>query len=92
MIVYFLRVVVVVFLLRLLFRFVGGILRGIQGAPPTGRKAPSKGVPLVRDRVCNTYLPRDRAIRTMIGGQEAYFCSQSCKERAVAGAGRQDRR
>jgi hypothetical protein len=84
MIIYLVRVVVLLFLLRLLFRFVAGILRGLQGGPSPNRRAPSKGVPLVRDRVCNTFLPRDRALRATIGGHDEYFCSERCRDRAVS--------
>ena len=49
------------------------------------REAPPSGVTLVRDRVCNTFLPRERALVATIGGREEHFCSERCRTRAVAG-------
>jgi YHS domain-containing protein len=37
--------------------------------------------PMVRDRVCNTFLPRSRALELQVGGDTHYFCSESCRHR-----------
>jgi hypothetical protein len=50
-------------------------------APAAGQKG---GVDLVRDRVCNTFLPRARALPAVIGGREEHFCSPACRDRALA--------
>ena len=34
---------------------------------------------MVRDRVCNTFLPRSRAIILREEGQERFFCSERCR-------------
>jgi YHS domain-containing protein len=52
------------------------------GSPP-GAPADSAGLseePMVRDRVCNTFLPRSRAISVRIGDEEQFFCSERCRE------------
>lgn len=36
---------------------------------------------LVRDRVCNTFLPREKALRLSAPGGILYFCSEICLER-----------
>jgi YHS domain-containing protein len=36
------------------------------------------GGEMVQDPICNTYIPRSRAIEKTIGGQTVYFCSQPC--------------
>jgi len=36
---------------------------------------------MVRDRVCNTFLPRSRAIVEKTGGEEHFFCSDRCRRR-----------
>ncbi len=41
---------------------------------------------LVRDRICNTFLPRDRAVRAMVSGREEHFCSEACRDRALTAA------
>jgi hypothetical protein len=37
---------------------------------------------LVRDRVCNTFLPRDGALTVTTGGRTEHFCSAECRDRA----------
>jgi hypothetical protein len=39
--------------------------------------------PLVRDRVCNTFLPRERALVAVVDGREEHFCSTACRDRAL---------
>jgi hypothetical protein len=79
----FVRVIIVLLVVRLLFR---GLVAGLRG-PATGPAArPKRDRELVRDRVCNTHLPRDRALRVSLGGREEYFCSPECRDRALAGA------
>ena len=65
--------------LRLVGRFVKGVAEGMreEPAPP-----PSTGTEMVRDLVCNTFIPRERALRATVGGRESYFCSSECRARA----------
>lgn len=74
-----LRVLLVLFLVRLALRLLAGFLR-------RGRRtgAPDSGVEMVRDRMCNTFLPRHRALRAVIAGREEHFCSEACRDRAAA--------
>lgn len=72
-----LRVVLVLFLVRLSLR------AAVQLFGPRRAPVPSE-VDLVRDRVCNTFLPRGRAIRTIIHGREEHFCSAACAQRALS--------
>jgi YHS domain-containing protein len=39
---------------------------------------------MVRDPVCQLYLPRSEAIRRMIRGQEHFFCSPGCLDKFLA--------
>jgi hypothetical protein len=48
------------------------------------RRVPAhRGTDLVRDRVCNTFLPRDRALAGTVGGRTEHFCSAECRDRAA---------
>lgn len=55
-------------------------------APPRGVTRNERGVPqrdeepMVRDRVCNTFLPRSRALPLQPGDQEHFFCSERCRQ------------
>jgi uncharacterized protein len=83
-----LRVVGFLLILRLVLRFLAGLSRGATRPatePPTGTRA---GADLVRDRICNTFLPRDRAVRATISGREEHFCSEACRDRALTAASR----
>jgi len=63
------------------------VLRGLlRGRGPGRRDAARGGTPLVRDRVCNTFVPRDRALSLKAGSAEViWFCSQECRSRYLAG-------
>jgi hypothetical protein len=74
------RVLLVLLALRLLGRAVAAVWR----PRPAPGADPRPSGELVRDRVCNTFLPRERAIRALVGGREEHFCSAACRERALA--------
>ena len=59
-------------------RWIGGARRP-RGAGATS--APPARDTMVRDRVCNTFLPRDRALSTRVGDETHFFCSEACRSR-----------
>jgi uncharacterized protein len=77
------RVLFVLFLVRLLLRAFAGAVRGGAVAPTPARKK-SMASELVRDRICNTYVLRERALRVRLEGRDEYFCSEACRDRGVA--------
>jgi hypothetical protein len=79
MLVAIVRFLVVLFLVRLGVRLV---FASRERRPPDG-----SGRDLVRDRVCNTFVPRDRAVQGLVGGRAAHFCSAECRDRATRLAG-----
>ena len=72
------RIVVVLLLMRFVLRFIAAIVKGYQDAEHRGR-----ATEMVRDRVCDTFLPRARALVAVVDGREEYFCSRECRERAA---------
>ncbi len=79
----------------LLFRMVTRSIVRFFAAPGDVQRSRSKGRPrsravedLVRDPVCNTYVPRSRALTAVVEGREEYFCSEACRDRARAPAAR----
>jgi YHS domain-containing protein len=36
---------------------------------------------MVKDEVCNTYLPQEDAIREHIDGTDFFFCSKECRDK-----------
>jgi len=43
-------------------------------------KVKHRGI-MVKDEVCDVYLPKDEAIKTIFQGKEYYFCSEKCKQK-----------
>jgi tetratricopeptide (TPR) repeat protein len=64
---------------RAFWRLVGGIVQGIAGTP-RDVAPPSRGVAMVRDPVCGTFVLPDRAVTLAAGGQRLYFCSAACRD------------
>ena len=58
--------------------------RTSRDATAQKRGAPEAADPMVRDRVCNTFLPRSRALVVHSGGEDLFFCSKACREKHSA--------
>ena len=71
------RIVVVLLIVRFVLRFLAAVVQGYQAAP---RREPA--TEMVRDRVCDTFVPRSRALMAIVDGREQHFCSPECRERA----------
>ena len=82
-----LRILFVLLVVRLVGRFVVAAIRGYRGevGPPPPR-APIGSRDLVRDRICNTFVARDRAVVATVGGESESFCSTTCRDAALADA------
>jgi hypothetical protein len=78
-----LRFLFILFLVRIVVR---GLARAFAPRPP-GRPAPESALrpleDLVRDRVCNTFVPRSRTVRAVVAGHEELFCSAACRDKAL---------
>lgn len=86
-IVWLVRILALLLLVRFLLRFVTGVIRGLRGeAGRTQAGGAHAAGELVRDRVCNTALPRSRAVRAVVDGHEEHFCSTACRDKALAAA------
>ena len=66
---------------RAFWRVVDGVVEGLTGRP-AGRSrstgVPGRGVQMVRDPVCGTFVVPARAVTLTVGRQRLYFCSDSC--------------
>jgi len=38
---------------------------------------------MVKDELCNTYLPKEDALKEVIEGKEYYFCSKECRQKFI---------
>jgi uncharacterized protein len=82
---FLLRYVLILLLGLLILRALGKALAGlIAGASPDPRPRggpPERGVQMVRDPVCGTFLPPDAALSLAErGGGVRYFCSEKCRD------------
>ena len=90
-VIYFLYGLIVLLLFRLVTRSIVRFFAapgGVQRGRGTGRHRSRAAEDLVRDPVCNTYVPRSRALTALVQGHEEYFCSEACRDRARATAPR----
>ncbi len=78
-----LRFLAVLFLVRLALRFLVAVFKGATTPAPGERRAVPASTDLVRDRVCNTFLPRSSALVAAVNGETAFFCSETCRDRAL---------
>jgi len=65
---------------RAFWRLVDGVVAGISGKPPGRSQVPSRGVAMVRDPVCGTFLLPDHALTISDGRSRVYFCSARCRD------------
>ena len=74
------RVLGLLIIARFLMSFLKNLRDGYRGA---ARAAGPRDQDLVRDRICNTFLPRERAIHALVNGHEEHFCSTACRDQAL---------
>ncbi len=72
-----LRIILVVLVVRALWRLIAGISRGLSET--TGSRADA-AVGLARDPICGTYVVPGRALAVRDGALVRYFCSERCRE------------
>jgi YHS domain-containing protein len=76
------------------WRVVGGVMEGLSGRATArqGGTVPARGVRMVRDPVCGTYVIPDRALALADGSGRVFFCSAACRDkyraRPSTGSGR----
>jgi YHS domain-containing protein len=69
----------VFFLTRALWRLLGGVVEGLSG-PGRPNRSPQRGVQMVRDPVCGTFVVPERAVALTAHGRQVYFCSSKCRD------------
>ena len=82
-IVFVLRFLFWLLVVRIALRTFGAFLGGLR--EPSRAAAPGRAgaTDLVRDRVCNTFVPRDRAIAATVAGRTEYYCSPACRDQGL---------
>lgn len=68
---------VLFYLIYQLIRFFQAIYKATKPSPP---KKTLPGI-MVKDEICNTYIPKEDAIREVYQGREYFFCSKECQQK-----------
>lgn len=78
------RVVLVLVVIRFVLRTIAAFLRP-RSRPQAAAapEAPSLAGDMVRDRICNTFVLKERALRALVAGREESFCSALCRDKAL---------
>jgi len=77
---FILLLILFVFVARAFWRVVDGIIEGLTGVPRTPARH-SRGIAMVRDPVCGTFVLPDRAVSVSVGRQQLFFCSTACRDK-----------
>ena len=72
-----LRLLLLLFVVRALWRLAKGVLQGIS---PTPQVPGQSGVALMRDPVCGVFVVPSRALTSGHGEAAQYFCSERCRQ------------
>jgi YHS domain-containing protein len=71
-----LRFILLLIIIRAIWRFARGLAEGLGPPAKTERAA----VGLVRDPVCGTFVVPSRALTAGSGSETRFFCSERCRQ------------
>ena len=73
-------IILAFFVARAVWRLLDGV---VEGASRNSRRSdsPQRGVQMVRDPVCGTFVVADRALTLTDGRSTIYFCSDACRDK-----------
>lgn len=81
-----LLLLLLIFVVRAVWRLLEGIVSGAsQPEPRARRRSEAPGVKLVQDPVCGTFVVPGKAASLVRAGQTIYFCSDACRDKYAAG-------
>ena len=77
-----LLLVLAMIMARAVWRVIEGVMEGLSGRSTRGQdgNVPVRGVQMVRDPVCGTYVIPDRAVALSDGSGRVFFCSANCRD------------
>jgi len=86
-VIYLLYFFIILFFVRLVSRSLGRLFgpgSSVRRSDGARRPASRQVEDLVHDRICNTYVPRSRALTAKVADREEHFCSEACRDKARA--------
>ena len=76
----FFRFVLFLFIAYVVFLFIRIYLGLKRARKPPRPQRPADGL-MVKDEICNIYIPREEALTERRGDVEHYFCSEECRRK-----------
>jgi uncharacterized protein len=76
----FLRFILFALIAYIIYKTIRVYQKLTQKSHPPPKSEQTSGL-MVKDNVCNTYLPKEDAIKEIIDGKEYFFCSQECRQK-----------
>ena len=73
-------IILAFFVARAFWRLLDGIVEGASRGS-RGGQVPQRGVQMVRDPVCGTFVIADRAVTISDGRTRVYFCYDTCRDK-----------
>jgi YHS domain-containing protein len=73
-------IVLAIFVARAFWRMFDAVVESASGGR-TKSQVPDRGVQMVRDPVCGTFVLPDRALMIGDGRDRVYFCSDVCRDK-----------
>jgi uncharacterized protein len=73
-------IILAFFVARAFWRLLDGIVEGASRGS-RGSQVAQRGVQMVRDPVCGTFVVADRAVTLMDGRTLVHFCSDACRDK-----------
>ena len=65
---------------RSFWKFIGSMVEGASGQPRGRSGPPGRGVAMVRDPVCGTFVVPSTALTLAAEDGPIYFCSEQCRK------------
>jgi YHS domain-containing protein len=83
MVRYLLIFLLMILIARAARRLLIGVMRGLaeHSQHGAGGSVPTRGVQMVRDPVCGTYVLPDRTLMLADGSRHLFFCSAECRDK-----------
>lgn len=76
----FLRIILYALLAYIVYKFIR-LYQILTRKNKTSRRAKQISGMMVKDEVCNTYLPKEDALKEIVEGKEYFFCSKECRQK-----------
>jgi len=76
------RILIFAFLGLIIYNFLRFFTALSNAVKPQKKMKQLSGI-MVKDEMCNTYLPQEDAIKEIFEGKEYYLCSKDCQQKFI---------